>query len=443
LRTRRLATAIAAAAGLLMLIVPGAAQAARGMEVAIQDDPIFTGGVPIAGFNGRDVGLGYSRELGVTRIRVNVGWASSLSAADRAATSAPSNPVYEFQRFDDLIREAKRWGIKVQFALNGPAPRWATGDGKEGPNKPDAKLYKKFVTAAVTHFKGRVDRYSVWNEPNHVGWISPVDESGTIYRKLYQAAYKEIKKRDKKAKVLIAETSPYQLGSKKRKLNAVAPLAFLRQLTCSDKNFKKSKCPGLKADGYAHHPYDFEHKPTYKFKGKDNATLATLKNLTRALDRMAKSKALRTPRGKALDLYLTEYGFFRQGKRAISEETRAKYLVQAFEIARKNKRVKQMLQYLVVEPGPGYEFFDTSLVTKDGAKTPTYDALRTWAQNALAKKQIKKQGKLDPTLGPPAPAPGSGGGGGGSGGGGSGGGTTPPEQPVYCTFPGIGPIICS
>ena len=123
------------------------------------------------------------------------------------------------------------------------------------------------------------------------------------------------------------------------------------------------------------------------------------------------------------------------------EEARAKYLVQAFEIARKNKRVKQMLQYLVVEPGPGYEFFDTSLIAKDGTKTATFDALRGWAQNALTKKQIKKQGPLDPTLGPPAAAPGGGGGsGGGSGGGG---GTAPPEQPVYCTFPGIGPVICS
>ena len=57
--------------------------------------------------------------------------------------------------------------------------------------------------------------------------------------------------------MLIAETSPY-----KRPGFSQSPLTFLRALTCVNAKYKKTRsCPALKADGYAHHPYDFNHAP--------------------------------------------------------------------------------------------------------------------------------------------------------------------------------------
>ena len=150
---------------------------------------------------------------------------------------------------------------------------------------------------------------------------------------------------------------------------------------------------------------------------------------------MAKTKALTTPKKKPLDLYLTEYGYLRQGKKATPEATRAKYLVQAFKIAQKNKRVKQMLNYLLIEPSTSL-FFDTSLILKDGTRTPSFSALASWASTAASKKQIKSPGAVDPAAtsgsgtgtgsgdgggnnGGGTGAPGSGGGSGGGGGGGA------------------------
>ena len=49
------------------------------------------------------------------------------------------------------------------------------------------------------------------------------------------------------------------------------------------------KCPKLKADGYAHHPYDFRHAPNFQYPGADNVTIGTLSRLTRALDRLKRS----------------------------------------------------------------------------------------------------------------------------------------------------------
>jgi len=60
--------------------------------------------------------------------------------------------------------------------------------------------------AAAEHFRGKVDRYSIWNEPNYVGWLSPLSQAPRLYRALYISGYRAIKKADPSAQVLIGET---------------------------------------------------------------------------------------------------------------------------------------------------------------------------------------------------------------------------------------------
>jgi hypothetical protein len=441
-RGRRFALAALLALVCLAILAPRA-HGAKGMEIATQDDPRFVSGEPVGGHSGPDPSLGIAREIRVSRIRIGIGWADSLAGGQRNSASVPGPIQYDFSRWDNAVARAKLWGIKVQLDLQGTAPRWATADHKEGGNKPNPKLFAQFASAAVAHFKGKVDRYSVWNEPNYTSWLNPIEQSGTLYRKLYSSGYKAIKKADPTAQVLIAETAPREAFNRRSKTyNSIGPLAFLRQLTCSNKSFTKTTCKGgLKADGYAHHPYDYSHKPTYKDKGKNNVTLGTLSKLTTALDRVAKTGALMTPKKKPLDLYLTEYGYLRQGAKATPEATRAKYTVQAFKIAQKNKRVKQMLNYLLVEPSTSL-FFDTSLVLKDGTRTPTFNALAAWASSAASKKQIQSPGAVDPAA---TSGSGSDSGGGNNGGGtgapGSGGNGSPvtgtPAEPLCTVFPNL------
>ena len=54
--------------------------------------------------------------------------------------------------------------------------------------------------------------------------------------------------------------------------------------------------------------------------------------------------------GGRMPLYLTEYGYFASGHRALPRSTRSRYLQQAYSIALKNSRVKSQLQYLLVSP---------------------------------------------------------------------------------------------
>ena len=396
---RSLTIALLALAGLVLAAAPRA-HAARGMEVALEDDPVFVNQY----YYDRERALQQAQQLGVSRIRVNIGWAPSLKGQANLRFP-PVAPKYDFSQIDGLIDAAARYGIRIQVTLTGPAPAFATGNHRVGPYQPKGALYAKFVSVVAAHFRGRVDRYAIWNEPNYVGWIAPLRQEPTIYRDLYVNGYKAIKKADPRAKVLIGETVPYSI----RRL-AQSPIAFLRAVTCVDGRYHKvGGCKGprtLRADGYAHHPYEFKHAPNFRYPGQDNATLGTIKNLIRALDKLKSARVLKPNQGSHMPLYFTEYGYFASGKRRIPAVKHAAWLRQAFAIAQKTPRVKEMLQYLLVQPPQRFRgaFFDTSILDQDGSILSPFQSLLSWSQAAVAKRMILMP--RAPIVLPPAP-PGS------------------------------------
>jgi hypothetical protein len=403
------------------LLVPPApaALAAKGMELAIQDDFTLVNELPSVAY--RQKSLTLADGLHASWVRANVNWSYVVGSAAKKK-NAPKNIVYNWSGYDRLVDQAAAKGIHVQLALTGPAPAYAAGNHRMGPYKPKASAFKVFAREAAVHFAGRVTRYSIWNEPNYVSWISPLSAGPRVYRSLYTTGYAAIKKADPAASVLIAETSPYAL--KKR---ATAPLAFLRGVTCANASYHKARsCSTLKTDGYAHHPYDFDHKPTYKYPGKDNVTLGTLSRLTSALSKLKKAKLLTTPSGGVPYLYLTEYGYFASGKRKIAASKQGSYLVQAFTMAQKNPHVKQMLQYLLVQPGRKYRSFDTSIASTKAKPTAAYKKLAAWAKKAAAAGRIATASAPPPPA-PPPPPPDNGG---------TGGSPPPPDNsPPTCTLP--------
>jgi hypothetical protein len=396
---------LAALATAVLLLAAGfasEARAARGLELALQDDSTF---LTHGSFKNTEKAYAHLRALGVTRLRVNVLWAYSLQKAQYDSRSKPAQRSYNFNQYQTMIDESAKHGIRVHASLTGPAPRWATGNRKKVSGyKPSASAYAEFVTAAVTAFAGRVDRYSIWNEPNWSSWLGPISSQASLYRGLYTRGYAAIKKADPKAKVLIAETSPYA-----RPGLSQSPLAFLRAVTCVNKKYKKARsCPALKADGYAHHPYDFNHAPTFVGKNVDDVTMGSLSRLTRALDKLSSVGRLRHDGGGRMPVYLTEFGYFSSGHRAVATKLRTKWLKQAYAIALANGRVKSQLQYLLVAPPrrSASAFFNLALLTSAGKKYPTYTALQSWFKSN--KSRVKRPGgaiDLPPVGGEPVTAP--------------------------------------
>jgi hypothetical protein len=372
----------ALACGALLPVVPSA-HAAKGMELAVQDDNTLVIQLPRPGYRAK--GLKLASQLNVSWIRANVPW-NYVTLKYAKKKKAPKKIVYNWSGYDALLTAAAAKGIQVQLDLTGKAPAWATGNHKVGVDRVKASPFKAFATAAAEHFRGRVTRYSIWNEPNFRGWLSPLSRGPALYRALYLTGYAAIKKADPAAQVFIAETSPYEIAHGR---NATAPLKFLRGVTCATASYKRARnCATLKTDGYAHHPYDFAHKPTFKYPGKDNVTLATIGRLTTALQKLQRANLLTTPSGGVPQLYLTEYGYFSSGKYKLSRSKQGSYLVQAFTMAQKNPHVKQLVQFLLVQPRKPFTAFDTSIATHAGAPTLAFKKLAAWAKKAVKLGQI-------------------------------------------------------
>ena len=378
-----------------LIMLPAPAHAARGMQVAAQDDLLllYNGGAH-GQYMGLDRAYRRLRGIKVSRIRMNVLWANAVTPSQREQNRKPRPIRYEFGIYDNAIRAAKQRGMKVQLALTGPAPAWATpkNSSAKGYFKPSTRHYKHFVKAFARRYKRKVDRFSIWNEPNWHTWLGPLRQAPLRYRKLYRAGYKMIRRHAPRAQVLLGELAPY---AQKRK--AMAPLKFLRKMTCLNGRYKKKrrqwrrKCDRkkLRADGVAHHPYDFKKPPWKERKGRDNVTIASLGRLTRALKKMKRRRVLVPRRSRKMPVHLTEYGYYRSGWRKIRERKRARWTVRAYKIARKNPHVKTMLHYVFVRP-PGGTSFDLSLVNADGSRTRTYKKLRRWTRKQARKRKIDR-----------------------------------------------------
>jgi hypothetical protein len=366
--------ALTAAFALIALVAPASAHARAPMEVAIQDDAVFVRGptgyatLPGSTLLGAEGGYDAARTLGATTVRINVDW--HVVAGTRAADAL------DWSWYDRAVDGARAHGLHVHLTLTGPAPAWATGDGRAGIRDPDARAYGRFAGAAAEHFKGRVRLYSIWNEPNWPSWLAPQRRAAPIYRRLYEHGYAAVKRADPAARVLIGELAP--MGPPEA---AIAPLRFLRSVTCRDRSFNPTRrCRPLRADGFAHHPYTLRWAPTFAGPGRDDVTLGSLGRLERTLDGLACRGALTTPRGRPLDLWLTEYGYHADSAR-FGEQTRARYAVRAFGIAARDRRVRELTWYQLAAPPKGpRRVWDTALLDYEGHPRPTYDALAAWVR---------------------------------------------------------------
>ena len=346
--------------------------AERRLELGAQDDRVF---LAESGSPSRHYAFARMAELGMTWLRLNVIWAR-VNGQQARRTTTPSRISYDWRALDRAIADARRHHVRVHLTLMGPAPAWATGNHRIGGYRPSAPAFERFAMAAARHFRGRVTRYSVWNEPNHGVFLAPQLEdyrpvSPGIYRALYRAAWAGIKRVSPGARVLLGETCPCGTTP-----STVAADEFLRILACGGRR-PRGGCMPLVAHGFAHHPYQAPDPPE---RSTDSYKLGigSLPYLTALLDRYARTGALVNPAGGPLPVYLTEFGYQSSGPVSLPTSIRARFLPRAFEIAYRNSRVRQVVQYQLVSAGSPE--WDTAILAADGRPGTEFASLRSWAR---------------------------------------------------------------
>jgi hypothetical protein len=319
--------------------------------------------------------------MGVKWLRVVILWRSvapsSGSSTPPAGFDSAGQDGYLWSRYDRAIGEARARGMNLLVTISGPIPKWASANHKSYTYKPNVTRFQKFVTAVGNRYRDQVGMWSIWNEPNHPGFLTPqyagrkghrYAYSPKLYRQLFLAGDRGLRASGNGSDpLLMGETEPR--GTTK----AVPPLQFLRGLL--------APAGMLPADGYAHHAYTTASGPTFVPSNPDDVTIGVLPRLTRALDGYARKHRIRSH----MPVYLTEFGI--QSKPdpyiGVSYQKQAEYRSISEWIAWRNPRIAAFSQYLMRDdnPRPGsvyarYSGFESGLRGSNGKEKPSYSAFR-------------------------------------------------------------------
>jgi len=372
----------------------------------------------------------------------------------------------KWDRYDRIVTTAQSVGLKLLFNITSPAPHWATPSPPradlEDSFRPSAAEFGDFVRAVGTRYSGifadeaarqssssffddclptpnfplppelcppdssdpspdnpnppntgpllpRVDTWSIWNEPNMPGWLTPQSHENNkrlaasphLYRELADAMYSGLRDTGHGGDtILLAETAPR--GAFKRAVTqSLPPLLFVRELYCLNRKFRpfrgdaaaRRNCPdggnGFRSahpalfdtTAFAHHPYAFDAPPGRTDKTKDHVVLRDLGRLMRTLDRTLASHGS----SKRFDVWLTEYGYQTDPPDPYIGwpwKAHARFLSQAEWLAYRRPRVRTTAQFLLYDDAPLRNYpaddprhwgtFQTGLRTADGKPKPAY-----------------------------------------------------------------------
>jgi hypothetical protein len=209
--------------------------------------------------------LNVFRSLGVTDVRMFIGWTSiapSPNSRRRPSGFNPLNPAAypasHWAPYDAAVRDAAARGMGVNFVLSGPAPLWATQPAPRGTDgrtahdyKPSASMFGAFAYAVGKRYSGsyvpsgsstplpRVKFWAVWDEPNYGFQLAPQGNAGVeiapgYYRGLLDQAWASLRATGHgNDTIVFGDTAPR--GSPNPGIaNGTYPLRFLRAMYCGN-----------------------------------------------------------------------------------------------------------------------------------------------------------------------------------------------------------------
>ena len=295
----------------------------------------------------------------------------------------PNDPAYNWGSWDRLVLYATQEHAKVLLTIYG-TPLWANGGGAQNRAPTVGLDLQKFAFAAARRYSGTFARSSdgkimppvrywmAWNEPNDPNFLSPqyIRKNGRWFMqapvddvKICNAIYKGVHGTLlANEKVACGGTNPRGNNNPNSSRPSIDPLAFMRAL----------KKDGLKNfDAYSHHPYYQAptDTPATKPTQKNVVTLGNINTL------IAQLTALWGPKR----LWITEYGYQTNPPDTVFGVTaanQAKYLTQAFAIARKNPRIDMMVWFLLRDEGRVANGWQSGLITATGRRKPSFIAFQ-------------------------------------------------------------------
>jgi hypothetical protein len=398
MRFRTLLSLLLILAGLCL--VPAVASASSSQLSVFQDD----GALLQSGDASRESLLNELDGLGVDVVKAQVLWADVAPRGKRKPSGfdgSDPNQYPGWQRYDAFVRDAQARGFRVMLALSPPYPGWATrrrGD-LEGANRPSAREFGRFAEATGRRYPG-VDLWTIGNEPNHPGFLSPQSKRGGapvaphLYRSMVRSSVAGLERSGHDGHtILFGELLPIGKSASGPKLN-LQPIRFLREFFCLDSNWRRFRGRAAKVrgcnryreltgvDGFAYHPYTRAGGPRIVEPSQDDATIRSLGRVTRALDIARRRGRIG---GGRMPIWSTEFGF--QSNPPDPFQTRLRRIPSFMGeselwLSMRNRRVASYSQYTMTDTalrsiGDAYGTWQGGLRFANGrAKAGVYNAFR-------------------------------------------------------------------
>ncbi|MGZ8739837.1 MAG: hypothetical protein ACXWZ8_04500 [Gaiellaceae bacterium] len=311
-------------------------------------------------------------------VRITIDWAS-VARRRPAAPANPADRAYDWTAVDRVVSQAGLNKIRVLASIYG-TPRWAGPARNRVPRR--VIDLRSFSYAAARRYSGTyrvggralpaVRHWLAWNEPNNPVFLKPQwrlvsgkwrPQSAFDYARICSAVWAGVHgTRLRGRKVACGATSPRGNNAPRSSRPSTSPLVFMTWL----------KRAGLKRfDAYAHHPYygsRFE-TPTTVPPAKNSITLGNIGVLIRHLN---------STFGRSKRLWITEYGYQTRPPDlafGVRYSSQAKYVHQAFQIARKTGRI-DMLVWFLIRDEQRLSGWQSGVMTTRGARKPAFRAFQ-------------------------------------------------------------------
>jgi hypothetical protein len=325
------------------------------------------------------------RTLRAGIVRITIPW-STVAKRRPKRPADPADKAYNWTGVDNVVKQAAEHKVRVLATIFG-TPRWAGRAKNRLPRRiTDLRL---FAYAAARRYSGAyrvkeseneparllpaVRHWLAWNEPNNPIFLKPQwkmvkrqwrPQSAYDYAKICSAVWVGVHStRLGGEKVACGVTGPRGNDAPRSSRPSTSPLVFLTWL----------RRAGLKHfDAYAHHPYYSNRfdRPTTVPRSKKEVTLGNIGVL------ISKLNSLYGPKKR---LWITEYGYQTRPpdrRFGVPYSLQAKYVHQAFAIARKTRRI-DMLVWFLIRDERRLSGWQSGVVSVRGTRKPSFRAFLT------------------------------------------------------------------
>ena len=318
-----------------------------------------------------DKGIQSAANLGVGWIKQQVDW----NSVEYARGS------YRWEELDHLVAEAQARGLKIMFSVaRGPGFSRPEPVEEDGPPS-DFSIFRDFMRALSTRYKGRVAAYELWNEPNLKREWRGFDLGAAKFVEFVRAGAEGVRAGDPGAVIISGAPAVTGIDDK---INAIDDRVFVREMIAAD--------VGNLVDAIGMHPYGAANPPDER--ATDGAHLRSGYNNHPSfffLDTLEDYRKILIEANIDKPLWVTEFGWpsvenFGEVDtsgwdyaREVTEADQAAYLLRAIALRRERSWIGPMMIWnLNIAPLLGAERSESAygLLRPDGSERPAYQQLR-------------------------------------------------------------------